>query len=156
MISIGFFRYFRYVLPVTYSNTFVHTFIRECNICHFFLSAIFDSHSPNSDYRISSWIWSTSAINIYFYVSRWIARDRDYYISIRTEPIAFYVCLIDSIHSGRIVLLFFLYVPYKRRYFDAKFESETFNIKLCRRHRRRYGIGEMSFWNIWRKRQMWR
>ena len=55
MSSIGFFRYC-YVLPVKYSNTFFTRVHTRKHICYLFLSAIFNSHSPNHfiiNYRIS-------------------------------------------------------------------------------------------------------
>ena len=79
---------------------------------------------------------------------RRIVGDRDDHILIRTEPITFYICLIDSIHSGCIVRVFiFSLRTLRAEILRHKIRSETFNVykKRRRRHRHRYGVGEMSF-----------
>ena len=63
--------------------------------------------------------------------TRRVASLCDYWISITIEPIKFWVGSIDSLGSNYIikVFLFFLYVPYVRRYYDAKFESRIFTLR---------------------------
>jgi len=68
---------------------------------------------------------------VYLYANRWIASTRDYRISITTEPMKFWIEAIDSLGSNYIIKIFsfLLYVPYERRYCDAKFESGNFLLR---------------------------
>jgi len=68
---------------------------------------------------------------VYLYANRRVASTRDYRISITAEPMKFWIGAIDSLGSNYIIKLFsfFLYVPYERRYCDAKFESGNFLLR---------------------------
>jgi len=76
---------------------------------------------------------------VYLYASRRVASTRDYRISIMAEPMKFWLGAIDSLGSNCIIKVFsfFLYVPYERRYCDAKFESGNFLFKKRRHCHRR-------------------
>jgi len=68
---------------------------------------------------------------VYLYANRRVASTCDYRISITAEPMKFRIGAIDSLGSNYImkVFSFFLYVPYERRYCDAKFESGNFLLR---------------------------
>ena len=84
-----------------------------------------------------------------FYASQRVPSMRDYQISVMAEPIKFWVVSNDSLAPTCIikVFLFFLSVPYERRYRDAKSKSRFLHLRNVIVIVAKRMLSSTSFWH---------